>query len=62
MMPTSERTLETLLIEAGFKQDDRLAPGLIGPSEVNSDPDIHIRYGPLLTATQGGTPFGDFRV
>ena len=60
MMPTSERTLETLLIEAGFKQDDRLAPGLIGPSEVNSDPDIHIRYGPLLTATQGGTPFGDF--
>ena len=60
MMPTSKRTLETLLVEAGFKHDDRLAPGLIGPSEADSDPDIYIRYGPLLTATPEGAPFGDF--
>ena len=60
MMPTSEMTLERLLVQAGFKQDDRLAPGLIGPSEVDSDPDIYIRYGPLLNATLEGTPFGDF--
>ena len=60
MMPTSERTLETLLVEAGFKQDDRLAPGLIGPSDVDSDPDIYIRYSPLLTATPEGTHLGDF--
>ncbi|MXY08448.1 MAG: N-6 DNA methylase, partial [Rhodothermaceae bacterium] len=60
MMPTSERTLQTLLVQAGFKQDDRLTPGLIGPSEVESDPDIYIRYGPLLAATPEGTPFGDF--
>ena len=60
MMPTSERTLETLLVQAGFKQDDRLAPGLIGPSEVDSDPDTYIRYGPLLNPTPDGTLFGDF--
>ena len=60
MMPTSERTLERLLVQAGFKQDDRLAPGLIGPAEVDSDPDIYIRYGQLLNATPEGTPFGDF--
>ena len=59
MMPTAERTLETLLVEAGFKQDGRLAPGLIGLSDVDSDPDMYTRYGPLLTATPGGTPFGD---
>ena len=52
--------LNTLLIQAGFKQDDRLAPGLIGPSEVDSEPDICIRYGPLLKATHDGTLFGDF--
>ena len=60
MMLTSEMTLERLLVQAGFKQDDRLAPGLIGPSEVDSDPDIYIRYGPLLNATLEGTTFGDF--
>ena len=60
MMPTSERTLESLLVQAGFKQGDRLAPGLIGPSEVDSNPDIYTRYGALLTATREGTLFGDF--
>ncbi len=59
MMPTSEITLERLLVQAGFKEEDRLAPGLIGPLEVDSDPDIYIRYGPLLNATAEGTPFGD---
>ena len=27
---------------------------------MDRDPDIYIRYGPLLTATLGGPPFGDF--
>ncbi len=59
MTPTSERVLDSLLVQAGFKQDDRLAPGLIGPSDVDSDPDIYLRYGPLLTATSEGTSLGD---
>ena len=59
MIPTSARTLETLLVQAGFKQDDRLAPGLIGPSEVDSNPDIYLRYGPLLNAVPGSSAFGD---
>ena len=60
MIPTSDRTLESLLVQGGFKQDGRLAPGLIGPSEVDSNPDIYIRYGPLLNAVPGARPFGDF--
>ena len=59
MIPTSNQTLETLLVQAGFQQDDRRVPGLIGPSEVNNDPDIYVRYGPLLNAVPGGTPFSD---
>ena len=59
MIPTSNQTLETLLVQAGFQQDDRRVPGLIGPSEVNNDPDIYGRYGPLLNAVPGGTPFSD---
>ena len=46
MIPTSDQTLETLLVQAGFKQNDRRVPGLIGPPEVSSDPDIYVRYGP----------------
>ena len=60
MIPKSGRTLETLLVQAGFKEDDRLAPGLIGPSEVDSNPDFYLRYGPLLNAVAGTRPFGDF--
>ena len=59
MIPTSDGTFETLLIQAGFKQSDRLAPGLIGPLEVNSNPDVYLRYGPLLNAAPGGESFGD---
>ena len=60
MIPTSGSTLETLLVQAGFKENDRLAPGLIGPSEVDSNPDIYLRYGPLLNSVPGARPFGDF--
>ena len=60
MMSASERTLDALLVQAGFKHDDRLAPGLIGPSVLDSHPDIYVRYGPLLNATPEGTLFGDF--
>ena len=54
MIQLSDQTLETLLVQAGFKQDDRQVPGLIGPSEVNDDPDIYFRYGPLLDPAHGG--------
>ena len=59
MIPTSDQTLETLLVQAGFKQNDRRVPGLIGPPEVSSDPDIYVRYGPLLNAAPGREPFSD---
>ena len=59
MISTSDRTLETLLVQAGFKQYDRRVPGLIGPPEANSVPDIYLRYGPLLNAVPGGEPFSD---
>ena len=60
MIPTSDGTLEALFVQAGFKQSDRLVPGLIGPSEVDSNPDIYVRYSPLLNAVPGGQSFGDF--
>ena len=59
MIPTSDQTLETLLIQAGFKHNDRPVPGLIGPTEVSGDPDIYVRYGPLLNAVPEGKPFSD---
>ena len=59
MIPSSDQTLETLLVQAGFKQNDRRVPGLISPSEVSSDPDIYVRYGPLLNTAPGVEPFSD---
>ena len=59
MIPMSNPTLDTLLDQAGFTQNDRRVPGLLGPSEVLSDPDVYLRYGPLLNAAPGGTPFSD---
>ena len=53
MIQPQDQTLETLLVQAGFKQNDRQVPGLIGPSEVNGDPDIYLRYGPLLDPAPG---------
>ena len=60
MITTSGGTLEALLVQAGFKQSDRLVPGLIGPSEVESNPDMYVRYGQLLHAVPREKPFGDF--
>ena len=54
MIQPQDQTLETLLVQAGFKQNDRQVPGLIGPSEVNGDPDIYLRYGPLLDPAPWG--------
>ena len=59
MTPGSNQTFETLLVQAGFKQNDRRAPGLIGPSEVNDDPDIYLRYSPLLDSAAGENPFSN---
>jgi hypothetical protein len=59
MIQPSEQTLETLLVQAGFKQNDRQVPGLIGLSEVNDDPDIYLRYGPLLDPAHGEEPLSN---
>ena len=50
MTPESDRTLETVLNQAGFQQGNCRAPGLIGPSEVDHAPDIYLRYGPIFNA------------
>lgn len=60
MIPTLDHALQTLLDQAGFKQDDHEATGLISVADVRSDPDIYLRYGPLFDETPEGEPFSNF--